>query len=447
MDSDLNDDAKDLLIRYGGDVFPNLFRSAKGSIVTDSDGREILDFTSGQMCATLGHNHPAITNAIKESCDTALHMFSGMIPEPVVKLAKALADWLPSPLRKSLLLSTGSESNEAALRLAKLATGGYEVIALGGSWHGTTGGSAAATFASDRRGYGPKVPGNHVIPEPNAYRCPIEHCRDTCDMSCLRVGLKMFDMASDGAPAAIIAEPIISAGGVIVPPAGYFDCLRDAAQQRGMLLIFDEAQTAFGRVGASCSAAKLEVTPDIMTLSKTLGGGLPLAATVTSPEIEDRAHTAGFTFYTSHVSDPLPASVGLAVLQTIQQEALVARAIKMGNYLTERLRDLQQHHESIGDIRGEGLLLGVELVTDRETRQPFHQLGSVTTERCFELGLSMNIRRRPERGAVWRIAPPLTVTTDEIDLAITILDQALVEGLETLTGKCNNLQNQGLNAE
>ena len=183
-----------------------------------------------------------------------------------------------------------------------------------------------------------------------------------------------------------------------------------------------------------------------MTLSKTLGGGLPLAATVTSPEIEDRAHTAGFTFYTSHVSDPLPASVGLAVLQTIQQEALIPRAIKMGNYLTERLRDLQQHHESIGDIRGEGLLLGVELVTDRETRQPFHQLGSVTTERCFELGLSMNIRRRPERGSVWRIAPPLTVTTEEIDLAITILDQALVEGLETLTGKCNNLQNQGLNA-
>jgi 2,2-dialkylglycine decarboxylase (pyruvate) len=257
----------------------------------------------------------------------------------------------------------------------------------------------------------------------------------------------MFDMASDGAPAAIIAEPIISAGGVIVPPAGYFDCLRDAAQQRGMLLIFDEAQTAFGRVGANCSATKLEVTPDIMTLSKTLGGGLPLAATVTSPEIEDRAYTAGFTFYTSHVSDPLPASVGLAVLQTIQQEALVARAIKMGNYLTERLRDLQQRHESIGDIRGEGLLLGVELVTDRETRQPFHQLGSVTTERCFELGLSMNIRRRPERGAVWRIAPPLTVTTDEIDLAITILDQALVEGLETLTSKCINLQNQDPNAE
>ena len=202
-----------------------------------------------------------------------------------------------------------------------------------------------------------------------------------------------------------------------------------------MLLIFDEAQTAFGRVGAVCSASKLGVTPDVMTLSKTLGGGLPLAATVTNPVIEERAHAQGFSFYTSHVSDPLPASVGVAVLQTIQQENLVTRAVDMGNYLMARLRELQQRHEAIGDIRGEGLLIGVELVKDRETRQPFHALGSVTTQRCFELGLSMNIRRRPERGAVWRIAPPLTVTTDEIDRAITILDQALVEGMNEL---CRN---------
>ena len=139
MDEDLRSTAKDVLIRYGGDAFPNLFRSAKGSIVVDDEGREILDFTSGQMCATLGHNHPAITAAITHSCETAVHMFSGMIPEPVVRLGKMLADWLPAPLQKSLFLNTGSESNEAALRLAKLTTGGYEVIGLGGSWHGTTG--------------------------------------------------------------------------------------------------------------------------------------------------------------------------------------------------------------------------------------------------------------------------------------------------------------------
>jgi 2,2-dialkylglycine decarboxylase (pyruvate) len=322
MDQELRQAAKDLLIRYGGDSFPSLFRSARGAVVTDDEGREILDFTSGQMCATVGHNHPAIVAAIKESCDTAIHLFSGMIPETVVKLAQKLGEWLPPPLKRSLFVNTGSEANEAALRIAKLATGGYEVIALGGSWHGTTGASAAASYASDRRGYGPKVPGGHVIPEPNAYRCPVEHCRDTCDMTCLRIGLKMFDMASDGAPAAAIVEPVISAGGVIVPPEGYFEAVREACDARGMLLIFDEAQTAFGRVGDRFAATKLGVTPDIMSVSKTLGGGVPLAATITSEALEEKAHKAGFTYYTSHVSDPLPAAVGLAVLETIEREAL-----------------------------------------------------------------------------------------------------------------------------
>jgi len=435
MDPELRQAAKDHLIRYGGDTFPTLFRSASGTTVRDDEGREILDFTSGQMCATIGHNHPAIVRAIEESCRTAIHLFSGMIPETVVKLAVKLADWAPQPLTKSLLVSTGSESNEAALRIAKLATGGYEVVGLGGSWHGTTGASAAASYASDRKGYGPKVPGNYVIPEPNAYRCPIEHCRDTCDMTCLKVGLRMFDMASDGKPAAIIAEPIISAGGVLVPPPGYFTALRRAADERGMLLIYDEAQTAFGRLGAKSAAELSGVAPDIMAVSKTLGGGLPLAATLTSPEIEEKAHKAGFTYYTSHVSDPLPAAVGLAVLETIESERLVERAREMGAYLRRGLEDLQQKYEVIGNVRGEGLLLGVELVKDRESRVPYHALGAATTARCFELGLSMNIRRRPERGSVWRIAPPLTVKKEELDRGLEILDQSLRWGLDQMAAK------------
>jgi 2,2-dialkylglycine decarboxylase (pyruvate) len=432
MDEDLRQAAKDLLIRYGGDSFPNLFRSAKGATVTDDEGREILDFTSGQMCATIGHNHPAIVKAITESCDTAIHLFSGMIPETVVHLARKLEEWLPAPLKRSLFVNTGSESNEAALRLAKLATGGYEVVALAGSWHGATGASAAASFASDRRGYGPKVPGVHALPEPNAYRCPIEHCRDACDMSCLKVGLKMFDSVTDGAPAALLVEPVISAGGVIVPPEGYFHELRQACDERGLLLIYDEAQTAFGRLGDRFAATKVGVVPDIMTVSKTFGGGVPLAATITSEAIEEKAHAAGFTYYTSHVSDPLPAAVGLAVLQTIEEEDLIARASEMGGYLRDQLETLQQRHEVIGDVRGEGLLIGVELVKDREGREPFHRLGALTTARCFELGLSMNIRRRPERGAVWRIAPPLTVSRREIDRATEILDQALRESLDRI---------------
>jgi 2,2-dialkylglycine decarboxylase (pyruvate) len=423
-------EARDLLVRYGGDQFERAFVRAKGTTVWDDQGREILDFTSGQMCATIGHNHPALIGAMQRAGETAVHLFSGMIPQAVLDLAVKLQDWLPKPLKRVLPVNTGAESNEAALRLAKLATGGYEVMGLGGSWHGVTGGAAQASYASDRKGYGPKVPGGFLLPEPNAYRCPIGHCRDACDMSCLKVGLNMFDMARDGSGAAIITEPILSAGGVIVPPDGYLGKLKKAAHDRGMLMIFDEAQTACGRIGARTAAEATGVTPDILTMSKTIGGGLPLAVTATSDAIEEQAHRAGFTFYTSHVADPLPALAGIAVLETIEREGLIEAAIARGAYLRAGLQALQQKYEAIGDIRGQGLLIGVELVEDRESRRPNHRLGAVTTEECFRRGLSMNIRRRPERGAVWRIAPPLTVTEAEIDRALEILDTSLAAGLD-----------------
>ena len=420
------------LIRYGGDVYPEIVERAQGCYVWDSTGKKILDFTSGQMCATVGHSHPNIVAAIKQSCDSALHLFSGMIPRSVVQLAEKLAALVPRPLRKSLLLSTGSESNEAAIKMAKLSTGGFEVIGLGGSWHGVTGNAGALSYASDRKGYGPGMPGSFAIPEPNAYRCPVKHCRDRCDRTCMKIGFELYDMQSTGAPAAVIAEPVISAGGVIVPPAGYFAALKEEAHKRGMLLIFDEAQTAFGRLGHWFAASHLQVTPDIMTVSKTLGGGMPLAGVITTDAIENRCHERGFAFYTSHVSDPLPATVGLAVMRTIEEESLLQRSQQMGDYLAARLADLQGRFEEIGDVRGMGLLRGIELVRDRETREPHHELGALTTQRCLELGLSMNIRRRPERGSVWRIAPPLTVTTADIDLAMTIFDQALTQTRDLL---------------
>jgi len=208
--------------------------------------------------------------------------------------------------------------------------------------------------------------------------------------------------------------------------------LRKAADDRGMLLIFDEAQTAFGRIGHRTGSDFHGVIPDIMTVSKTMGSGIPLAATITTENIEEKIHQNGFTFYTSHVSDPLPARVGLAVLETIKKEHLVARAQTTGAYLRKQLKELQNRYEEIGDVRGEGMLLGVELVKDRHSRTAHHELGALTTRRCFELGLSMNIRRRPERGAVWRIAPPLTVSHDEIDRGIAILDQALKDSLNQI---------------
>jgi 2,2-dialkylglycine decarboxylase (pyruvate) len=434
MDQGLRDAAAEFLVRYGGDAFPNLFTEAKGSIVTDDTGRKYLDFTSGQMCATIGHNHPAIVAAVNRAGQKAFHMFSGMIPEVVAELARTLArDWMPGELKKSIFINTGSESNEVALRMAKMYTGGYEVITVGGSWHGVTGGASAVSFASDRKNYGVPAPGVFLIPEPNNYHPYIPGAtEDEAALANLELGLKMFDMQSTGRGCALIPEPIIRAGGVLVPPKSFMQGLRKAADDRGMLLIFDEAQTAFGRIGEKTGSDFHGVVPDIMTMSKTLGGGLPVAAATTTAKIEEVIHSKGFNYYTSHVSDPLMAEVALAVLRVITEEQLVARARTMGAYMRARFEELQQRYEVIGDIRGAGLLLGVELVQDRASRKAAHALGGLTTRKCFEKGLSMNIRRRPERGSVWRIAPPLTVSTEEIDQAIDILDQSLRESLDEM---------------
>jgi 2,2-dialkylglycine decarboxylase (pyruvate) len=192
-----------------------------------------------------------------------------------------------------------------------------------------------------------------------------------------------------------------------------------------MVLILDEAQTAFGRLGSFFAFEQLGMVPDILTLSKTLGGGLPLAATVTSEAIESDCFEKGFIYYTSHVSDPMPAEVGLAVLRVLTTENLAERAATMGAYLKSGLLKLQDKYEIIGDVRGRGLLLGVELVKDRQTKAPNPAMGAAITSRCLELGLSMNIVAIPSMGSVWRIAPPLTVTQAELDEGLRILEQAI----------------------
>lgn len=415
----------DHLIRYGGEFADLLVDRAEGSWLTTEDGRRILDFTSGQMCATLGHGHPAILDAMRDAGDRVVHLFSGFLSRDVTELARELMTVLPAPLARAMFLSTGAEANEAALRLAKLHTGGHEVLAFAGSWHGMTAGAAASTYSAGRRGYGPAMPGTMALPTPNPYRCPIAHCRERCDMTCLDAGMALADAQSVGAQAAVIAEPILSAGGIVPLPEGYLARLQEHCRERGMLLILDEAQTALGRVGAMFGFERHGVTPDLLTLSKTLGGGLPLSATVTTDAIENDAAAKGFLHFTSHVSDPLPAAVGRAVLQTVLADELPARAATLGARLRAGLEELQRRHEPIGDVRGEGLMLGVDLVEDRDTRVPAERYGTAVTERCLELGLNVNIVKFPGLGSVLRIAPPLTIAPEEIDLGLEILDRAL----------------------
>jgi 2,2-dialkylglycine decarboxylase (pyruvate) len=218
-----------------------------------------------------------------------------------------------------------------------------------------------------------------------------------------------------------------------VPPDGYWRKVKEHCEKRGMLLIFDEAQTAFGRLGRNFAFEHFGVEPDILTLSKTLGGGLPLSATVISDEMEADCHGKGFIHPTSHISDPLPAHVGLAVLDVLEEESLNERALAMGKELAAGLRWLQERHEIIGDVRGFGLLQGVELVKDRQTRAPDAVTGRAITARCMELGLSMNIVSVGQMAAIWRIAPPLTVRKDELERGVTIIDQAITEVLADAT--------------
>jgi 2,2-dialkylglycine decarboxylase (pyruvate) len=421
----MHDDRERFLIRYAGGFAPLTVARASGAWIETTDGRRVLDFTSGQICSTLGHNHPRIAAAIRSALDEVIHLNSWMLSEPVLALGERLAGLAPDPLDRVMLLSTGSESNEVALKLCKLATGRFEVVGLTRSFHGLLAGSGSVTFSMGHSGYGPLVPGSFALPAPYAYRCPIRHCDGACDCTCLEAGFELVDQQSVGSLCALVAEPVLSAGGIVVPPPGYFLRALELCRERGMLLVMDEAQTGFGRLGAMFGFELEGIVPDLVAVSKTLGGGVPLAATIAPSAIEEAAVANGFLHVTSHVSDPLPAAAGLAVLDVIEEEGLVARARERGDQLIARLRELQDRHEEIGDVRGRGLLAGVELVRDRDSREPADALGAAVTGECLRCGLSMNIVRSGQNANCLRMAPPLSVTAEEIDLAVEILDGAL----------------------
>jgi 2,2-dialkylglycine decarboxylase (pyruvate) len=293
-----------------------------------------------------------------------------------------------------------------------------------------TGAAAAATFSAGRKGYGPSSVGSLAIPAPNAYRPRFTNADGTLDWQTeLDDAFALIDSQSTGNLAAFIAEPVLSVGGVLDLPPGYLAALKRKCEERGMLLILDEAQTGIGRTGTMFAFQRDGVTPDILTLSKTLGAGLPLAAMMTTAEIEEVAHERGYLFYTTHVSDPLPAAVGLAVLDVVEHEGLVERARRSGEVLRQGLLSLQQHYDCVGDVRGRGLLIGLEIVSDRKSKGPAGELGSRIGEEAMRRGLSTNIVKLPAMGSVFRIAPPLTVSDDEISQGVTILHQAVEAAL------------------
>lgn len=401
----------------------------RGSVVRDINGKEYLDFNSGQMCAALGHNHPRIVQALEESAATLMHSHMSMFNDREIILAARLAEIAPDGMHRSMFLTSGSDSNEAAMAIAKRYTGGYEFASPAVSFHGMNDSTRAVTFSGWHEGYGPYAPGHYPILAPYRYRCRFCQERPACDYSCLDTSFELLDAQADGPLAGVITEPLFSAGGVIDLPEGWLRELQRRCQARGALLIVDEAQTGLAKLGAMWGFEQEGVVPDIFTISKHFGGGIAISAAVTTDEIEERASETGLVVGHSHSNDPLPCNAAIASIDIILEELLVEVAQRTGAQWRERLEWLAQRHEIIGDLRGRGLLQGIELVQDRQTREPAAAAGRRIGQRCLESGLIMSLRRG---GSVFRFVPPFTTTEAQLDAAAAILDAAITE--ETQAG-------------
>ncbi|KAK7751137.1 hypothetical protein SLS62_006967 [Diatrype stigma] len=461
LDNDaLQKEASQYLAHYGTEFLPDVICGAKGLYVYTASGRKVLDWTS------------EIVQTINEHAAGLDHLFSGMISPPVISLAERLCSLLPDGLDKAFFLSTGGESNEAAIKMAKVFTGKFEIVGLGASWHIVPLTKRIIADAlpkpSERNTTtGPIMPGMHMLPAPNAYRSifrkpdPDDNGSYQYDWEAeLDYGWALIDQASCGSLAACIVECVQSSAGMHVLPPGYLAALKRHCERRGMLLIVDEAQTGIGRSGAISAAATAtqaykmgggdgeggRVIPDILTFSKTLGNGLPLSAVVTRAEIDDAcAATGSFTFYTTHANDPLPAAVGNKVLEVVVRDGLVAnaRALGEGVLLAGLRARLQRRYACVGDVRGRGLMAGVEIVKAavghgsdddgngtgkrrrwRQPPDPDVELARRIADRAYALGVWANLSSHSSFSGTLRIAPPITSTREDIERGLEILEEA-----------------------
>lgn len=399
-----------------------IFATGKDSVVTDVTGRSWIDFNSGQMCAALGHNHPRVVAAIKNACDTMIHAHSSHFNVKEIELAAKLGEVVPRPLQKSLFGESGADANEMAMMIARKFTGGHEIIAPHISFHGLSDATRAVTFAGWHGGHGQLPAGTYAMVAPYCYRCPLRQTFPDCQYACLKTSFELIDAQSTGRPAAVITEPLFSAGGVVEPPPGWLHELKRMCEARGMLLILDEEQTGLGKLGTMFAFEREGIVPDIVTVAKHLGGGVGISAVVTTAAIEEKVVASGYAATHSHSNDPLICAAGKASLDVIVEEDVPAKARAIGGRIREHLDAMQQRYEIIGDIRGRGQLTGVELVRDRQSKEPATDEGREVGRRCFANGLIFSLRRE---GSVLRLVPPATTTPDQIDQAMEILRDAI----------------------
>ncbi|HYG41722.1 MAG TPA: aspartate aminotransferase family protein [Bordetella sp.] len=402
---------------------------ARGIEVYDTHGRRYLDFGSGQMAAALGHNHPLYVEAVKRNLATISHSTKTFLNVDRLALHRRLGEILTPPLQKSLFLVSGSDAVEAAVDMARKVTGGTDVLGMNMGLHGSTSFiTRSLSFGWNRSKHGLAAQSTFSMMAPYAYRCPFANCACVTggdNFLCMKTSFDLAVSNFTGKPAAFIMEPILSAGGIIVPPAGYVQALRELCRQYGMLFIMDESQTGLGKTGRMWGHQHEGVVPDIITVSKHFGAGLPVSAVCTSADIADRAAANGYFATRSHACDPITCAAGVASIDIIEQDGLVERAAAIDAQLRERLSAMAQQIEMIGDIRGRGVLYGVELVTDRKTREPANNAAKAVVQACQEQGLIVQARGSHGRMNVIRLVPPMVSTDAEVQEGMDIFEKVL----------------------
>jgi 4-aminobutyrate aminotransferase len=403
--------------------YPLVVESGSGCIVRDVDENEFIDFNSGLLVLTVGHCHPSVVKTIKEQTEKLIHYPSDFYHKPLIDYATRLTEITPGAYAKKVFFSnSGAEANETAMKAVRWHVRKSLFLAYTGSFHGQSFGttSLSASNPVQRRHFFPLVPEVTHVPYPYCYRCPFGLEHPTCNMQCVEFieeeVLKKFHPPED--TAAMFVEAIQGEGGYIVPPDHYFQRLKKILDKYNILMVDDEVQSGMGRSGKWFAMEYWGVTPDIITLSNSLASGIPIGATISKAEIMDwesgsHANTLG--------GNPLACAVGLQVIEIIKEEKLLENTNRQGTYMMKRLKEMQQNYPIIGDVRGKGLMIGVEFVKDRETKEPASDEVLDIMNKCFKRGLAVINAGK----STMRFTPPLIITKELIDAGLDVFESAV----------------------
>jgi len=392
--------------------------------VWDETGKRYLDSIAGIVTVSVGHCHPKVVERVREQVGRLQHTTTIYIHPTVGQYAKRLAEHMPGDLKVTYFTNSGSESNDLALLTARRFTGSFDIIALRNAYHGGLQSTMGLTGHSTWKYATPHSFGVHHGMPGYCYRCPLGLEYPSCDVKCARDVGELIRYATSGDVAAFIAEPIMGVGGVVTPPKEYFQIVYEEVRKAGGLCIADEVQTGFGRTGTKFwGFENWDVVPDIVTMAKGIGNGTALGAVTTTPEIAKAL--VGKLHFNTFAGNPVQATYGLSTLDVIDEEGIQENALRVGGRLKAGLESLMDKHPIIGEVRGMGLMLGVELVRDRQTKEPAGSEAAEVLELARERGLLLG--KGGLDGNVLRIKPPMCITADDADFLLACLDEVLEE--------------------